>query len=80
MAKRLEVILDDHELAEIRRIAHERHQSVAEWVRSALCQALAGDAGRPAAVKLEALRASVSYAFPTGPIEQLNAEIVRGDK
>ena len=78
MTKRLQVLLDDKELTEIRRAARKRRQSVAEWVRGALRDARVSDAGRPAAAKLEALHASVGHGFPTGSIEEMNEEIARG--
>jgi hypothetical protein len=77
VTKRLQVLLEDEELAQIRRAARRRRQSVAEWVRGALRQARAADAGRPAASKLEALHASVAHEFPTGSIEEMNEEISR---
>jgi hypothetical protein len=78
MTKRLQVLLHESELAEIRRAARKRRVSVAEWVRSALRQARVTEAGRPAAEKLRAVRTATQHAFPTGPIEQMLAEIERG--
>lgn len=78
MTKRLQVLLDERELAEIQRAARRRRQSVAEWVRIALREARDADSGRPAADKLRALRAGTAHAFPTGPIEEMLAEIERG--
>lgn len=78
MTKRLQVLLEDEELSEIRRAARRRRVSVSEWVRSALRQARAVDAGRPGAEKLRALRAATRYEFPTGPIDEMLADIERG--
>lgn len=78
MTKRLQVLLEEDEFAEIRRAAGRRRVSVAEWVRSALRQARAADAARPAAEKLRAVRASTRHDFPTGSIEEVLAEIERG--
>lgn len=79
MSKRLQVILDDEELADVKRAARARRQTVAEWVRGALRDARQADARRPVEEKLRAIReASARYAFPTGPVEQMNAEIVQG--
>lgn len=69
MTKRLQVLLEEQELDEIRHAARRRHLSVAEWVRSALRQARASDAGRTPAEKLRVLHASVKHEFPTGPVE-----------
>jgi hypothetical protein len=78
MTKRLQVLLDDEELAAVRRAARKRRVSVAEWVRGALRQARAADAGPSAADKLRLLHASTAYEFPTGPIEQVLDEIAQG--
>ena len=78
MTKRLQVLMDEAELAEIRRAARRERLSVAEWVRSALRRAQAADALRPAAEKLRAVRAGTQHEFPTGSIEEMLAEIERG--
>lgn len=78
MTKRLQVLLEDEELAAIRRAARRRRVSVAEWVRGALRQARAADAGRSPADKLSSLHASTAHGFPTGSIEQVLEEIGRG--
>lgn len=78
MTKRLRVLLDEKELAEIRRAARRNHQSVAEWVRGALRAALAAEGRRAATEKLHALRKSLTHNFPTGPIEQVLDEIEGG--
>ncbi len=78
MSKRLQVLLDEQELREIRRIAYRRRTTVAEWVRQALRTAREseplGDAGK----KLDVVRAASRHAFPTADIEQLLDEIERG--
>ena len=78
MTKRLQVLLDDRELADIRRAARKRRQSVAEWVRAALRKAREADAGRSTAEKLAALHESTAHEYPTGPIEQVLDEIAQG--
>lgn len=78
LTKRLQVLLDESELAAIQRAARQRRQSVAEWVRIALREARSADAARPAAEKLRVLRASAVHAFPTGSIEEMLAEIHAG--
>lgn len=78
MTKRLQVLLEDDELAEIKRAARRRRQSVAEWVRTALRQARDRDAGQPPAAKLQALRDGGAHALPTGSIDEMLEEIERG--
>ena len=78
MSKRLQVLLDESEISEIEQIARAHHMSVAEWVRQTLRAARRreprGDVGK----KLAVIRAAARGAFPTGPIEQMLAEIERG--
>ena len=78
MTKRLQVLLEDDELAEIKRAARRRRQSVAEWVRTALRQARDRDGGRQPGDKLQALREGGAHAFPTGSIEEMLEGIERG--
>jgi hypothetical protein len=78
VTKRLQVLLDDDELVEIRRIAGARRQSVAEWVRGVLREARAAEEGSSVADKLAALHAAMTYRFPAGPIEQMLDEIEQG--
>ena len=78
MSKRLQVLLEEREFREIRRIAQRQHMTVAEWVRQALRtasrRAPLGDAGK----KLEVVRAAARHGFPTGEIGQMLTEIERG--
>jgi len=78
MSKRLQVLLEESELKEIRKVAREKRMTVAEWVRQALRtarrQAPASDAGR----KLGVVRAAAHHAFPSADIETMLAEISRG--
>ena len=78
MTKRLQVLLDDDELAEIRQVARRRHQTVAAWVREALRVARDATAGPDTGGKLRAVREAASHAYPTGEIDQLLADIERG--
>ncbi len=78
VTKRLQVLLEDDELADIQRAARERRQSVAAWVRAALRRARTEDAGATSADKLGALHAATAHDFPTGPIELLLDEIAQG--
>jgi hypothetical protein len=78
VTKRLQVLLEDDELVEIKRAARRRRQSVAEWVRTALRQARDQDGGRPPAAKLQALREGSAHAFPAGSIDEMLEEIERG--
>lgn len=75
MAKRLQVILTDHEYREIWRMARSQGVSVAEWVRQALSQAHRRAPVEDFTRKLEAIRAASKYEFPVGGIGQMLSEI-----
>jgi hypothetical protein len=78
MTKRLQVLLPDTELRDIQRLARRRHLTTAEWVRQALRAAHHAEAGATVVDKLAAVRRAGAYAFPTGDIDTLVAEIERG--
>ncbi|MCK4516901.1 MAG: ribbon-helix-helix protein, CopG family, partial [Spirochaetaceae bacterium] len=63
MSKRLQVLLDEDEYAEIQRIARENRMTVAEWVRDALRKAKRACPHTRAEQKLRALEQAVSYEF-----------------
>ncbi len=78
MSQRLQVIMDEAELREIRKAARAEGVTVAEWVRRSLRAARravpTGDPKR----KLAIVRAAAQYSFPTGDIAQMLGEIERG--
>ncbi len=78
MSVRLQVVLDDKELADIRQIAEGRRQTVSEWVREALRAARrrqpTGDVGR----KIAVVREAAQHIFPTTSPEGMLGEIERG--
>ena len=78
MTKRLQVLLDDDELATIQRVAKSRHTTTAEWVRGALRAAVEVQTRPGSAVKLAALRRAATHEYATGDIEQLLEETERG--
>jgi len=78
MSKRLQVLLDEQELAEIQRIAHTRRMTVAEWVRQALRRARREEPSSDSGKKLAVIRAAVRHSFPTADIEDMLAQIERG--
>ena len=78
MSKRLQVLLRDAEMEEIRQIAERQRLTVGEWVRQALRRARSQEPVMEAARKLEAVREASRYSFPTADIDQLLAEIERG--
>lgn len=78
MTKRLQVLLEDTELAEIRALARRRRQTTAAFVRDALRAARAAADYPTVESKLSAVREAAAQAYPTGEIEELLAETERG--
>ena len=78
MSKRLQVLFDEAELRDIRRVAAQRRVTVAEWVRQALREARSGVSTVPVERKLMAVREAMRHSYPTADIDQMNAEIERG--
>lgn len=78
MSKRLQVVLDDAEYGEIRRIARRHRMNVSEWVRQALRRARRSEPAVDSGRKLQAIRSAFQYEFPTADIDQMLEEIERG--
>ena len=74
----MQVLLEDAEWREIRRVARARRMTVAEWVRQALRAARREEPSSDERKKLEALRVASTHAFPTADIDQMLAEIEQG--
>jgi len=78
MSKRLQVLIEEKEWAEIQRAARAHRITIAEWVRQALRTARRRQPQRDSEKKLKAIRAAARHSFPTGDIEQILAEIEQG--
>jgi hypothetical protein len=78
MSTRLQVLLDEAEMREIREVAARQHMTVAEWVRQALRAARRREPRIAAERKLDALRKASEHAFPTADIDTMLEEIRRG--
>lgn len=78
MSKRLQVLLEEAEFAEIRRAARLSRVTVAEWVRQALRRARVQEPTSDARRKLAAVREAARGAYPTADIGQMLTEIERG--
>lgn len=78
MSKRLQVLLPDAEMEEIRRLARREQVAVGEWVRRVLREARARRPVQEPQAKLKAVRKAAEYSFPTAEIEQMLAEIEQG--
>ena len=75
MTTRLQVLLEDDEFAEIRRVAKRHHMTVAEWVRQALRKARHDEPVADPRKKLAAVREAARGEYPTADIQQMLAEI-----
>ena len=78
MSQRLQVLLDEAEFKEIRRIAKLRHLTVAEWVRQTLRAARQYEPLVDAKRKLTVVRESARGTYPTADIDVMLSEIERG--
>lgn len=78
MSKRLQVLLDEPEMREIRKLARAKRMTVAEWVRQALRFVREQVPREESARKLDAVRSATRHHFPTGDIEEMLSEIEKG--
>lgn len=78
MSKRLQVVLGEDELADIRKAAKRQRTTVSEWVRHVLREARRREPHGNASRKIEAIRVAARHAFPTAGIDQMLAEIEQG--
>ena len=78
MSTRLQVLLEETEMEEIRRQARRHNLTVAEWVRQALRERRRQESAKDSPEKLRIVRKAVEHSFPTGDIGQINEEIERG--
>ena len=78
MSKRLQVLLDEEELAELQEIARQNHMTLSEWVRQTLGEARTRQPRRSAATKRRAVRRAMEHDFPTADIDEMLAQIERG--
>jgi hypothetical protein len=78
MSVRLQVLLPDEELAEIRQLAEQEDLSVGEWVRRTLKDARARKSLRDPGHKLNALRKAAGCSYPTADLDQMLSEIEKG--
>lgn len=78
MTIRLQVLLPDEEIAEIRRIARRHSMTVAEWVRQALRVARRDEPASDARKKLLAVREAARGEYPVSDIQQMLTEIEGG--
>lgn len=78
MSKRLQVLLDEAELVEIRAAARKHRMTTAEWVRQTLRAARRREPGGDTKKKLQVIRAAGRHTFPTADIDVMLSEIEVG--
>jgi hypothetical protein len=78
MSKRLQVLLPDQEMSDIRRLAKRERLTVGEWVRRVLREARSSRSVIEPETKLKSIRQAAKYSFPTADIDQMLNEIERG--
>lgn len=78
MPTRLQVLLPDDEIAEIRRICRRHRMTVAEWVRQALRAARRDEPASDSRKKLAVVREAARGDFPVSDIQQMLSEIEGG--
>lgn len=78
MSKRLQVLLNDAELAEIQKLARRHRMTTVEWVRQALRAARRAEPRTEAKKKLDTVRTAARHQFPTADIDRMLQEIEQG--
>ena len=78
MSKRLQVLLDEKEMEELRETARRHGVPVSEWVRRALREARRREPRGDLETKLRGLQTALQYNFPTADIDVMLADIERG--
>ena len=78
MSKRLQVLLADREMSDIRLFARREGLTVGEWVRRTLRQASTRQSVNDPESKLKAIRSAAECSFPTADIDRMLKEIERG--
>ncbi|MGQ0679847.1 MAG: antitoxin [Actinomycetota bacterium] len=79
MSMRLQIVISEQELAEVKAAARAARLSLSEWVRQALREARKDRDSRLPDDALEALIEQASiHQFPAPEIEQMNQEIADG--
>ena len=78
MTTRMQVLIEDDEFAEIRRVAKRHRMTVAEWVCQALRRARRDEPVTDPRKKLTAVSEAARFEYPSADIGQMLAEIEAG--
>ena len=78
MSKRLQIVMPDEEIEELRRSAEREGMTLSEWARIALRRAQRSQKGPTADDKLKAVERALECGHPTGDIHEILAGIEKG--
>ena len=78
MSTRLQVVMDEEDLARCRRCAEREGKTLSVWVREVLRHALRARGGPSPDHRLAALDRALECGHPTGDLDELLAEIEAG--
>lgn len=78
MSIRLQVLLDEEELEEIKKISGEERMTVSAWVRRAIQNEKKSHPQKAFRKKLAALNKAAEYHLPSGNIDEMIADIESG--
>ena len=78
MSIRLQVLLDEDELKEVKKLAVQENLTVSAWVRRAIQHEKKERPGTAARKKLQVIQNFSKYDFPTGDYKDMAAEIDSG--
>ena len=79
MSKRLQVLIDERELSDIRRAASRTGQTVSEWARQAMrAHSRAGSSDVDPARKLAVIQSAATHAYPTADIDEMLTQVEVG--
>lgn len=78
MSKRLQVLLDEKELSQLRKVSRAKRTTVAEWVRESIRMRMQNEAEEPVEQRLAKVLGFARYAGPAADINQILAEIEKG--
>ena len=78
MSRRMQVLFEESEFKRMQAAARACGQTLAEWVRGHLRQAVRTTPGGDQQRKLDAIRSASAHDFPSADIDQMLEEIESG--
>ena len=78
MTKRLQILVSEAELEQLRISARADNVSMGEWIRKAMHRSFSEPEARTVEAKLLAIREAMKFNAPTADIDQMNREIEQG--